>query len=297
MHNETYLIIPVFNRVQTTLACLGNLQDAKVFDWAHAVVVDDASPDGTADLVRAAYSAEQVTVLDGTGNLWWSGGTNLGMQYALNHGAQYVFWLNDDCRPRDGTLMRMLNHAREHGEIAVALSITPSGYQYGGFKKTRLGLKKVDSGSCDAFGGNCVCIPTEVLNHIGLIDASHFPMDPGDADFGLRARRAGFRAVLVDGALCDNDDNLTDAQKSWLFSDVPLQYFSKCYFINQYHSRYIPTCFRFRYQHWGILGFIYALFFYAKFTLFALVRLIIPKRVLSRLSRHSISREREAYYQ
>jgi len=63
-----------FDRKETTIRCLHAVHGQSIrASWGMDVfLLDDASPDGTADAVRAAFPT--VHVFDGTGTLFWSGG-------------------------------------------------------------------------------------------------------------------------------------------------------------------------------------------------------------------------------
>ena len=76
------VVVPVHGRLPLTLRFLDSFQR---LDYApyEMIVVDDASPDDTAS--RLARDHPEVTVLHGSGNLWWTGATNLGVRYALRH--------------------------------------------------------------------------------------------------------------------------------------------------------------------------------------------------------------------
>ena len=66
-----YIIIPVYNRKALTLACLENLQNNGDLQKYQVIVVDDGSSDRTSEEVKVNYP--KVIVLQGNGNLWWTG--------------------------------------------------------------------------------------------------------------------------------------------------------------------------------------------------------------------------------
>ncbi len=56
-----YILIPVHNRKQTTLACLGVLGQNGDLERYHVVIVDDGSTDGTAEAIHSLYP--DITIL------------------------------------------------------------------------------------------------------------------------------------------------------------------------------------------------------------------------------------------
>ena len=89
-------VLTCFNRKAMTLACLGALEAAARYAQVdlEAIVVDDASTDGTAAAIRIEYP--WVEVIDGPGALFWNRGMYVGFGVALQRSADYYLWLNDD---------------------------------------------------------------------------------------------------------------------------------------------------------------------------------------------------------
>src|SRR5688572_11675814 len=85
-------VLTCFNRKAMTLGCLGALEAAArcANVGLQAIVVDDASTDGTADAIRTQYPA--VEVIAGPGNLFWNGGMYIGFGAALGRPANYYLW-------------------------------------------------------------------------------------------------------------------------------------------------------------------------------------------------------------
>ena len=275
---NTCIIIPTHNRQDTTFRCLQNLAAQGVFDWATVVVVDDGSTDGTPERVARDWPA--VTLLHGDGTLWWTGAICRGMEWAMEHGAARVFWLNDDCLPRPGTLVQLRNHSDTCQAIAVGQAVTPSGLKYGGYRKTRTWLDLIpcdtEDKDCETFNGNCVCIPRAVVERIGYPDASGLPHALADTDYGLRATRAGIPAHLVAGAICDNEQN--PAVGSWLLGDTSLRDIWR-YVATPKGGLYAPAFIRFCLRHWGLRGVAVMAVPYAKLFGIVLLRVVLPDRL------------------
>jgi GT2 family glycosyltransferase len=274
-----YVVIPVHNRQAMTVRCLQNLDRQGVLSWARVVVVDDGSSDGTGERVRRDYP--QVFVLRGDGTLWWAGAMEQGMRRAMDEGAAQVFWLNDDCYPKSGTLEALRDYAVAHRCIAVGQAVTPAGFRYGGFRKTmtwfvRLACDQGGVVTCDTFNGNCVCIPREVVEAIGYPDACVLPHALADTDYGLRAGKAGFQAVVIGQALCDNEEN--PSSRSWLREDVPLREIWRC-MTTPKGLYYVPAYFRFCLRHWGAWGLVVSSIPYVKTLGIVLLRLVLPRGV------------------
>ena len=197
-----YLIIPVYNRKETTLHCLAHLLSTGDLERYHTVVIDDNSTDGTADAIRATYP--DVTILKGNGDLWWTGAITMGMQYAFAQKAEFFIWLNDDCLPAPETLSGMVSFMRQNPNTLVAPScyyVDKAGHitqHDNGFKRGRGYIAQPDEYvEVEGLSGWCVGIPNKVFQAIGGPDFKRFPHYSGDDTYTYRATRSGFRSILI----------------------------------------------------------------------------------------------------
>ena len=116
MHAERVLAVLVsWNSRDDTLACLAAL--ARSEPAPAVIVVDNASTDGTAAAVRAAFPA--VEVIEQQRNEHFARGANAGLRRALARGAEFAWVLNPDAHPAPNALAEMLRLA----EVDPALGI------------------------------------------------------------------------------------------------------------------------------------------------------------------------------
>lgn len=249
------VIIPVYNRRETTLNCLSQLKDKVVTNGANIqiIVVDDGSTDGTYDAVKESYP--EAIVLRGNGNLWWTGGVNVGVQYALDLDFDSVLILNDDLELDENFLVEIQKIANENPEALVSSvklakrtdgkeQIIAAGFNVVGFLKEieRLNADKIyepgvmgDVVSCDILTGASLFVPISVFKKIGIFDAKKYPHHWGDFEFTRRASLSSFKCLV--------------AVKSKIYGDYNQNY-ARPFLLNSTRSNYVKSLFNnTRYYH------------------------------------------------
>ncbi len=216
-------LLTTFNRRETTLACLRALaasaRQAQVS--LTALVVDDASRDGTADAVRAAFGG-WASVIEGDGDLFWCRGMHRAFEAALAVGHEHYLWLNDDTMLDADAVRRLLDcHARLAGRSAAPLIVVGATVDpvtrrptYGGERIVSrwrpLRIASVPpSGApqrCDSMTGNIVLVSAAAAARAGNLDPA-FEHAMGDTDYALRARAEGVEIWLAPGVLGTCSDN------------------------------------------------------------------------------------------
>lgn len=216
-----WVVIPVHDRRETTLACLRNLDASGVLAWAHVLVVDDGSRDGTSDAVAGAFPG--VELLAGDGSLWWTGAIERGMRRAITSGAEVIVWLNDDCLPAPDAITRVVDVARAEGGLCGALSVAREDGEvlYGGGDLVgtwppRLSEKPPRRRACQFLHGNLVAIARPAWERIGLPNARWLPHCWGDIEYTYRAQQAGLPVLLEPEARAVSEVNRDAPSNSWL---------------------------------------------------------------------------------
>jgi GT2 family glycosyltransferase len=170
------------------------------------LIVDDGSFDGTYEKVTKNYPSVQI--IQGTGQLFWTGSMTLGMSHALKQEADYIFWLNHDCRPTSGAADE-LKKALELAKVGCAgASCHIAGHPENGVNPGLLCNRAVGNVAkdqileVDAVNGNFVAFRAEVVRDVGLPDFERFP-HYGDSPYTYKIKKRGFRVLVVGSATAD----------------------------------------------------------------------------------------------
>ncbi len=216
------VLLTCFNRREKTLETLWSLyeQEATVSRTMHVILVDDASRDGTAEAVLAAFPA--VELLHGTGSLFWNGGMRMAFARAQEIGFDYYLLLNDDTLLAPHCVDTLLTTARDLAQQGITSIVTASTCDPATGRRTYGGLRREHRWNgvrdtfivplpdkpvaCDTMNGNCTLIPATVARRLGNLEQG-YRQQFGDFDYGFRATRAGFAVHVAPGYLgrCPNN--------------------------------------------------------------------------------------------
>ena len=208
------IVVLNWNGLEDTRALLATLERCRLpADWsAQVMVVDNGSSDGSAERIAREFPAVDVLALPE--NLRFAGGNNQGVRRALAAGASAVMLLNNDTEADPGLLERLLLALEQHPEAAAAAPLIYFGAPsrrvwYAGGRCTpalgltaHRGLRALDRGqyrSIERTGyltGCCLLARREAWERVGLLD-ERYHIYAEDADWSLRARRAGWTLLFV----------------------------------------------------------------------------------------------------
>lgn len=118
------IIIVSWNVVDLLRRCLESLaQYPAISHPQHVIVVDNASPDGSADMVRSSFP--NVTLIANQTNRYFTGGNNDGLVASeqvlqkSGNADDYVLFLNPDTEVTADALDSMLRYADQNADIAL----------------------------------------------------------------------------------------------------------------------------------------------------------------------------------
>jgi GT2 family glycosyltransferase len=213
-------VIVSFRSKELLRRCLGSLQEHPPGRRFTVQVVDNASGDGTADMVAREFP--EVKLTRNSDNLGFAAANNLAIAEGT---AQYVLVLNPDTEVREGTLDTLLalmdaqpgaaacgpRLELEDGSLDHAAKRafpTPLGAlgHFSGLGRRREAsgalaqyrAPEVESGPVDAINGAFMLIRREALEQVGLFDEGYW-MYMEDLDLCRRFSRAGW-SVLYEPA-------------------------------------------------------------------------------------------------
>lgn len=224
---SVYVVTPVFNAKDQTLQFIADMSK-QTYKGIKIVVVDDGSTDGTAEAITAKYPA--TVVLTGSGNLWWSGSTNLGVEYALKHKADYILTINNDLTVDKAYVQTLVDAAQNNPGALIGSTVVdetdPQNVWFAGagFDYKRGEMQHVNGPlsqfkgkvlASDWLSGMGVLIPSEVFEKIGLYNTKDFPQYFGDSDFSLRAKEAGYKLLVSGDAVVESD-----VKSAWLHRQI-----------------------------------------------------------------------------
>ena len=110
---EKLVIVPTYNERENIAELLGRL--LALPHGLEVLIVDDRSPDGTAEVVREWKARDpRVHLLERAGKLGLGSAYRDGFRYALDHGAEYIFEMDADFSHDPDSIGEFLKHAADH---------------------------------------------------------------------------------------------------------------------------------------------------------------------------------------
>jgi GT2 family glycosyltransferase len=158
-------VIPTYNCKQPLVDCLEVVR-RQTRPVAEIIVVDNASTDGTREMIEEKYGG-CLTYVRLPENVGGAGGFNQGMRLACDHGHQWIWCLDSDALPTESTLEELLSAEWHSGVPTVAKTCIfrdpASGELHPGGALRRFSQRKNSSFARPTWEGKIVSVQTAIL--------------------------------------------------------------------------------------------------------------------------------------
>jgi GT2 family glycosyltransferase len=214
MYPKVSVVILNWNGKALTIDCLRSLLPGQT-SGMEVIVVDNGSTDDSVTAINEMFG-DSIVLIVNKSNLGFAAGNNVGIRYALNNGADYILLLNNDTVVDPALVENMLRPFHDFPRVGIT---GPKIYYYtprdqiwfaGGEiflargTARHVGIRQIDRGQFDRtmetdyVTGCALMASREVFEKCGFLDPSYVAYYE-DADFCMRARRAGFGIVYAPG--------------------------------------------------------------------------------------------------
>jgi len=247
-------VVVTYRSAGTIEDCLGALRRCRDAGLCETVVVDNASPDGTRDLLRAHENWARV--VDAGGNLGFGRGCNRGLAEVRT---PFVVFVNPDAVIEPDALRTLLSFANSHpraGIVAPAIREPDGSLQHAGGLPTPASVvmgswpgfterarRAIEPGSrarrVDWVCGALLLSRTELLRSLGGFDPRFF-LYWEETDLCRRVLAAGHEIWAVGEALATHVGGasaLPDPRQPRWGGSIPRHYFqSRFYYLRKHHG-------------------------------------------------------------
>jgi GT2 family glycosyltransferase len=191
--------------------CLASLPEAAgTLNW-RATVVDNASDDGSPEVVRLEFPWARL--IENAQRVGFSANHNQVIGYVVSHdSARYVLVLNEDTELESGSLEKLVSFADREDRLGAAGPRLveedgreqPSYFRFPAvleqfWSTLRPGQPPRRATTTGWLNGSCLLVRTEALRRVGPLDARFFIFFE-DTDLGIRLHRAGWRSAVCESS-------------------------------------------------------------------------------------------------
>ena len=237
-----YIILVNYNSLNLTRECIISLENITYKNYK-ILIVDNSPSKKFDEEMKSNFSS--VIILRSITNAGFTGGNNIGINYALENEAEYIVLLNNDTTVEKNFLEPLIETFDDDsvGLVTGKIMYTSDRNKiwYGGGRinwfrgsAITLGNGKIDNGEYDnksevSFASGCLfCLKRSTIEKVGLLNEDYFAYLE-DADFCFRLNKMGFIIIYEPRSKIFHHINATTKKSN--FPSLYYQFRNRLYFI------------------------------------------------------------------
>lgn len=223
------IILVNFNGSDDTIDCIISLNGLTYKNY-EIVVVDNCSSDDSIEDLERAKAIYHFTLLKSNENKGFSTGNNIGIRYALEHNADYIWILNNDTLVEPGALEKLLTGFTYDKKCGITIgkiffeqnrnivwyaggafdpwTARTEHWNYGRIETSKQSICNVTFAT-----GCCMLVSRQAIEKVGLFDEDYFLYEE-DVDYSYRMTTQGYKMVYVPEAVIFHKVSASTGQAS-----------------------------------------------------------------------------------
>jgi len=195
------VIILNWNNYRDIKECLLSL-DKITYPNYEMIIVDNGSIDGSTLKIQKDFP--QHKYIYNKDNLGFTEGNNIGMEYAMKKGTDFVLILNNDVIVEKNFLELLVDIALKNWDVGIVgpaiyfyhepEKLSPTGCEINYWRINTKVYYSAEPAEMDWVYGCCLLVKKEVINKIGYFYKPYF-ISYEDVDYCVRAKKAGFKVI------------------------------------------------------------------------------------------------------
>lgn len=204
------IIVPIYNRFSHIYDLLQSL-NLQIFKNFKVVIVDHGTQDFLLDQTEYNFP---ITIIKSSPTLWFTGATNTGITFVLNHenDLNFVMIMNDDIQIKDENFLQIFVEESKSNAIISCMAINSDNEKivYAGLKLKRfqcfyatsykgLNLNQIqeDKIYCDVLPTRATLVPIAVIKKIGFLNEEKLPQYGSDYEWTSRAKKQQIDLIML----------------------------------------------------------------------------------------------------
>lgn len=255
INKETYIIVLNFNGYNDTIECVQSILNSYIYSKLKIIIVDNNSNDNSYQKLKTYFKKNKlVYILKNNVNNGYANGNNIGIKYALDKKADYIWILNNDVIIEKYTIKYLIEAYERHNKAFFGTIV----YDYNNNKISYFGASvdkkfhvKYFTDINNLNKSVTVDLPTDFLcgvsifAHRSLWEKYKLPEEyflyEEDLDFSLKLKQDNIPMYIVADAKIYHKESVSTNKLSYI------KYYylqrNKLMLINKYAKNPWKTCF------------------------------------------------------